>query len=539
VAPALGDASVAPMRRLAVSTGLTSMGKWGFAITVSVYAFDHGGAKTVGLVALAQALPAMALAPFLALVWERRARRDILLAANLARAGVLVGAALAAASGEPPVVVFALAVVYSVVSTTNQPARAALLISLAQTPRQLSAGNALLGIADTAGFVAGSGLGGLMLAAASPQAVTGACSAAYLVAVGVIAGIPADARRRRSRGQGPLTAILGAARALGGDGGLRAAFGLIGALALSSGLTNVLVVVVAIDRLDIGPAGVGELNTAFGLGGILAGPMMLALLRRSVPTLGGPIGALLAGVPLIALAAATQHAVAIAAWAVVGLGAALTRSTALTLSLRLASDRMLAGILGLLEMVIIAGTGIGAVLAPLVLHLLGAGGALVVTGALLPVVAASVWLPLRRRELDGRVATADFRLLRADPIFAPLSIATIEALAAQLGRRHASAGETIIAQGEHGDAYFLVERGAVEVLVDGEARRRLGPGGSFGEIALLRDLPRTATVRALEPTELRVVGRERFLLAVTGEPESHDMARDVADRLLAGAPAPG
>jgi predicted MFS family arabinose efflux permease len=525
------------MRRLALSTGLTSLGKWGFAVTLSVYAFDHGGAKSVGLVALAQALPAMALAPFLALLGERRARRDILLAANLARAAILGGAALAMASGEAPVVVFALAVVYSVVSTTNQPARAALLTALAQTPRQLSAGNALLGSADTVGFVAGSGLGGLLLAAGSPQAVTVVCGTAYLVAVVVIAGIAPDPRRRRTREQGPLTATRAAVRTLGGDGGLRAAFGLIGALAVSTGLTNVLVVVVAIDLVDLGPAGVGVLNTAFGLGGLFAGPLMLALLRRSVPTLGGPIGALLAGVPLIVLAAATYDAVAVAAWAVVGLGAALTRNTALTLSQRLASDRMLAGILGLLEMVIVAGTGIGAVLAPLILHLLGAEGALVVAGALLPVVAGALWLPLRRREPDGRVAAADFRLLRRDPIFAPLSIATIEGLAAQLGRHQAAAGATILTQGGDGDAFFLIERGEVEVIVDGEARRRLGPGGSFGEIALLRDVPRTATVRAVEPTELRVLGRERFLLAVTGEPESHDTARELADRLLAGAPA--
>ena len=60
------------MRRLALSTGLTSLGKWGFQVTLVVYAFDHGGAKAVGLVALAQALPAMLLAPFLALVGEQR-----------------------------------------------------------------------------------------------------------------------------------------------------------------------------------------------------------------------------------------------------------------------------------------------------------------------------------------------------------------------------------------------------------------------------------------------------------------------------------
>jgi Cyclic nucleotide-binding domain len=188
-------------------------------------------------------------------------------------------------------------------------------------------------------------------------------------------------------------------------------------------------------------------------------------------------------------------------------------------------------------MTIVAGTGIGAALAPLIIHLLGTTGALVVTGLFLPLAAAALCLPLRRREPDARVAAADFRLLRANPIFAPLSIATLEGLAVQLDRRRASPGETIVVQGEQGDAFFLVETGAVEVRVDGEPRRRLESGGSFGEIALLRDVPRTATVLALEPTELRALSRERFLLAVTGEPDSHDAAHQLADRLLANPQA--
>jgi predicted MFS family arabinose efflux permease len=527
------------MRRLALSTGLTSLGKWGFAVTLGVYAFDQGGAKAVGLVALAQALPAMALAPFLALVGERRPRRDVLLVTNLLRGAILVAAAIAMVS-DVPLVVFALAVTYSVVSTANQPARAALLTALARSPRDLSAGNALLGSSDTIGFLAGSGLGGLLFAATSAQAVTAGCGASYLLAVAVIAGIRADARRSRPRERGALTSSLAAARVVRGDDGLRAAIGLIGALALTDGLTNVLIVVVAIDLVDLGPGGVGVLNIAFGLGGLLAGPAMLMLLRRARPALGAVLGALVAGVPLIALAAFTHVGAAIAAWALLGLGMMLARNTGLTMAQRLAADRLLAAALGLLEMTIVAGTGIGAALAPLIIHVLGADGALVVGGTFLPVAAATLWLALRRHEPDARVASADFRLLRGDPIFAPLSIATLEGLAVQLERRVAARGETIVAQGEQGDAFFLVERGAVEVLVDGEERRHIGAGGSFGEIALMRDVPRTATVRALEATGLRALSRERFLLAVTGEPDSHETAHQLADRLLGElvAPAP-
>jgi predicted MFS family arabinose efflux permease len=527
------------MRRLAASTGFTSLGKWGFAVTLSVYAFGHGGAKAVGLVALAQALPAMALAPFLALLGDQRPRRSVLVAVNLTRAAVLGLVALAIAAGQPPLVVFATAVLYSVVSTANQPARAALLTALSDTPRHLSAAIALLGSADTLGFVAGSGLGGLLLAATSPQAVTAACAGAYVLAVGVLYGIPADERRPRRRRAHPLEAAREAAGALNRNEGLRAAFGLIAALALTDGLTNVLIVVVAIDLVGLGPAGVGELNTAFGVGGLLAGPVLLALLRRRAPALGAPLGALLAGVPLMLLAATTHGAVAVGSWASLGLGVALVRASALTLAQRLAPDRILSGMFGLLEMAVVAGTGIGAALAPLILTVIGTHATLLISGAFLPLACLLLWLPLRARAPEASVTPADFRLLRAEPIFAPLSIATVEGLAAGLPRRHVAADETIIEQGERGDAFFLVQEGEVEVLVDGEPVRRIGPGGSFGEIALLRDLPRTATVRATAPTELRVLGRDRFLLAVTGEPDSHDAARERANSLLDGSRAAG
>jgi hypothetical protein len=527
------------VQRLAISTGLTSLGKWGFAVTLSVYAFHHGGARTVGLVALAQALPAMALAPFLALVGDTLPRRDVLLVANLLRGLVLVAVAGTMNAGGAPLIVFALAVGYSIVSATNQPARAALLTALATSPRRLSAGNALLGFADTLGFVAGSGVGGVLLAATSFQSVVVGCGAAYLLAVVVIAGIPRDGKRRPVPARIRAAHMVAATRAVRRDGGLRAAFVLIGGVAITAGLTSVLVVVVAIDLLDLGPAGVGWLNTAFGVGGLLAGPVMLVLLRGAMPRLGAPAGALLVGLPLAALAAAVHTGVAVVAWTGLGLGSLLVRNTGLTLAQRLASDRMLAPVLGLLEMVIVGGTGIGAAIAPALLAVAGASGALAVTAALLPVVTAAVWASVRSHEIDARVTAADFRLLRADPIFAPLSIATIEALAGQLDKRHAAAGETLVTQGEPGAVYFLVARGVVEVLVDGVPRRQLGPGGSFGEIALLHDVPRTATVRAIEPTELRILGRERFLLAVTGEPESQAAANAVADALLASVPAPG
>lgn len=82
---------------------------------------------------------------------------------------------------------------------------------------------------------------------------------------------------------------------------------------------------------------------------------------------------------------------------------------------------------------------------------------------------------------------------------------------------------------EIGDRFYLIERGQVEVLEDGVFRRTEGRGESFGEIALLREVPRTATVRTTEATRLLVLERDHFLIAVTGHRRSQQLAHIVAD----------
>jgi CRP-like cAMP-binding protein len=107
-------------------------------------------------------------------------------------------------------------------------------------------------------------------------------------------------------------------------------------------------------------------------------------------------------------------------------------------------------------------------------------------------------------------------LLRASPIFAPLPESTLEQLAAALEEVDSPAGEEIVRQGEPGDRFYLIKDGALDVQIDGKQVESLEPGDSFGEIALLRDVPRTATVTARTAAVLFALDRRHFLAAVTG-----------------------
>jgi CRP-like cAMP-binding protein len=125
------------------------------------------------------------------------------------------------------------------------------------------------------------------------------------------------------------------------------------------------------------------------------------------------------------------------------------------------------------------------------------------------------------------VPTAQLERLRSIAMFAPLPAPALEQLAADLVPVHVEAGETVFRQGEHGDRFYIVDSGEVEIDIDGRQANLLRPGECFGEIALLRDIPRTATARARTSSELYALERDDFLTAVTGHSASREAAESV------------
>jgi Cyclic nucleotide-binding domain/Major Facilitator Superfamily len=525
-----------PLRRLQLSTAATSLGKWAFQLTLGVYAFRKGGATAVGLVALVQAVPATLAAPMLGIAADRYPRQRVLLVTNGLRGSLLALIALAVDANAPVAWVFALAALFSVVSTANQPARAALIPTLARSPVEVSLATALMGSIDTASFLVGAGLGGILLASSSVSFVIALCALSYALATFVMFEIPLDARPR-SVPEHPVAELVAGLRTVLSVADLRLAVGVIATLSLIDGVSSVLVIVVAIDLLHIGTAGIGFLNIARGAGGILGGLLAFALLGRSRMSLGLIVGSLTLGVGLALTGLVPSVPLGLIAWAGLGVGYLLVKVSGLTLVQRLSGDRVLARVLAVLETIFVATIGLGAILTPALVSLLGIRGTLLLAGGALPLVILLRISAVRRLQITTPVSDAAFALLRRCPVFAPLPLATAEGLAARLVALQVPAGGEIITQGELGDRFYLIEEGAVEVLQGGIVLRRQGPGDSFGEIALLRDVPRTATVRALVPTRLLALEREPFLVSVTGHADSRQAADEVTDRFLAASEA--
>jgi MFS family permease len=516
------------LRRLQLAWAGSIIGHWAYGIALAVFAYDQGGAAAVGLVGLVRMLPAAIAAPFMSALADRYPRERIMLVSDLTRLLAMAGAAAVALSGGPAGFVYVLGSFEAIMRTAFQPAQSAIIPTLARTPQELTASNVTASTIESVGVFLGPAIGGLLLAATSPGVVFAATAVTYLWSALLVARIRAE-RPKASAVPEPLARqALDGFRVIAADSKLRLLIGLFAAQTLVAGALNVLIVVTALDLLDLGDAGVGYLNSAIGVGGLLGALAAAALVgRRNLASPFG-IGIVLWGVPIALIGLWPEPLPALLLLGLLGVGNTVVDVAGLTLLQRAVPDEILARVFGVLESLAVATIGIGAILAPLLVSAFGARQAMVLTGALLPIVTALFWRRLTQIDQISKPAE-QLELLRSLPLFHPLPPATVEQLAASLVPVHVGAGKDVFRQGDAGDRFYIVGEGEVVVSVDGRPANRLGRGGYFGEIALLRDVPRTATVTAETDTELLALERDEFIAAVTG----HAPTADVADAVIA------
>jgi CRP-like cAMP-binding protein len=514
------------LRRVELAFAGFNAAEWGVWIAMLVYAYEQGGATTAGLVATAQLVPAGLAAPFASVLADRYPPARVLALGYLAQALAMGATAAALLAHGPPLLAYALAAVGATCVTVTRPTQSALVPALARTPDELTATNVVSGWIEAVSVLAAPAGAGVLLAVASPGWVFAVLAAVALGAALLVARVPGPPPASEPRP--PLEEALAGFRLLAREPAARVLVGLLGGQFIAIGALDVLYVVLAISVLDLGGSGAGYLNAAFGAGGVAGIAVTVALVgrRRLMPPL--VLAILVWGAAFALLGAWPTTVGALLLIAAAGAARSLLDVAGRTILQRTAPGDVLSRVFGVLEGVSMAGLALGSLLTPALVSLFGARWAIVGIGALLPLAVLLAGRRLLEIDRKATVPVVEIALLRSLPLFSPLGAPALEGLARDLAELQAPAGTTVVREGEPGDRFYAVADGELEVSCEGRQLRTIGRGEGFGEIALLEDVPRTATVTARTDSRLYALDKPSFLASVS----SHPRVAGEAERLV-------
>lgn len=526
------------LRRAVASYGFYRLAEYGPWLAILVYAYGHGGATATGLVSFGILIPTGLFAPLAGPLIDRFGASRVLLGAYAVQALVMAATSVALLIESPPALVYLFAALTAIALTIAHPAYAVVSPALAHTTEQLVALNAVTGWVLSIGLVLGPALAGAILAFSTPGVVY--LAGAVALAVSTLLVLPLHdlvPPLQKSGTEDVFSTLRGLAqggRALVQASAswevvlvLAAAFATVGAL-------DVLLVRLAIGPLDMGGSGAGYLSAAHGGGAVAGAAVSLGLLGRPrlVPVLIG--AALLGGAGFVLLGLVTTVVVAFLVAAVSGLSRSLLEVTGQTLLQRVTSTELLAGAFAFKEGLAMAAWGIGAATMPAVLALTSTTGALLFAGAIVPGLMLMRLRRLLAVDAAVTVPAVTIALLRSLLVFRALPVPALEGVAMESTEQTVQPGTVVVREGDEGDRYYAVADGVLEVTQEGRTVNELTRGEGFGEIALLRDDVRSATVTAVTGARLVAVEREPFLVAVTGHGETLSRFQHVAQQWLEG-----
>jgi MFS family permease len=510
---------------------------WAYVVAAMLVAYRFGGAAAVGGVGLARMLVASITAPLVSGLSGRVPPRRILLLACGVRIAAMGVAAIVLLVGGSPLGMLAAVAVEAGAFAVFRPVALATFPAIARSPGELVSANLASSVGENVGTMAGPVLGGLVMGAAGPVAASALAITMTVIAVLGVAplrvGLDDSSRGDRPAGPAALSRLRGGARVLAERSAPRSVVAVFAAQVIVRGMLNVFLVVASIELLGLGEAGVGALASAMGLGGLVGAVAAVTLVGRARLAGAFAVAAVAWGAPIAMIGLVPRASVALVALGIIGAANAMLDVSGFTLLQRTTPSGERPAVFGIFEGVVSSGVAVGSVIGPLLVATLGARVALVATGAVLPIVVLMAWRELVRADDASVIPARELELLRTQPMFAPLPLTVLEGMGERMVPRQYAPGELLTRQGDPGDSFYIIAEGAVEVEHDGRVVRTLGRNTAVGEIALLRHIPRTATVRATLPTTAYTLAGPDFIAAIGARPMSMALAEKVASDRLA------
>jgi MFS family permease len=524
------------LRRVAFAYLLFRAAESGIWIALLVYAYRHGGVTSGMLMMLVQIVPSVVFSPFLGAMADYVPPSRMLKMSYAAQTVAVAGLTAAVELRASVVVVFFLGAVSGLVMTTARPSHAALLPAIVRTPEELTAANVMGGWADGAANLVGPGLAAVFFAVQGAPLALGVMGALTLVSLAALLGVggPAAAVTFHTDADRTRVSSVGA-RFRSNVGQIVRTPQLEDLLILHTfyyvvvGALDLLCVVLALNYLHLGSGGPGLLNAAAGGGGLVAGAIIIFVVgrKRLVGTLTISIAVTLAALGLVG--AGRSEGLVIVLFVVVGMGGGVFDTAGQTLMQRSAPPDSIAGTFAIREALANLGLALGAVLVRVAIALGGLKISLVAPAVVGLVLAAALGRRLRSIDKAAVVPQVEIQLLRSLALFAALPMPTIEGLAHRLEPVLVPQGSKIIVEGERGDCYYCVADGELSVTRDGHLVQRVKRGDGFGELALLRDVPRQATVTADTDSVLYRLEKIDFLQMISSSPQASRLAESVIE----------
>ncbi len=520
-------ASDSRLTRVMAAASLFAVIEYAYWAGVLIYAYDEGGPGLAGIVLLLQLLPAAILAAPLGAYAERFPRGTALSLSYAMEGLFLVLLAAAAFAGAPLALIVGLSALATIAVSVARPLHFAALPQLAPTPKRLVRANAGSSLTDGLGVFIGPAIAGLLAQIAGLWLVSALSAVAMLTAAALTVrlGLPMASTSDDDADEGALSGVRAVAR----DRPILILLLLVGLSYVVTGSFEILGVAFATDTLGGAESTSGVMIGAAGIGVLIGSIAAAGLAMRAKLALPVVVSLGAAGLPLLVMAAVGRLPVAVALLTLCGIGIAVSSVAARTLLQRTTDAGLLARVFAVQEAVLLLGLSLGALIGPALIAWVGAAYSYLPVGLALIGTALLTLPAIRRLDLRAVFRPDVVAVLRRVDFLVALPPPAVDRLSQSADWLEIATETAVITQGDVGDAYYVVESGRLSVTVDGVVRNHtLVAGEGFGEIALLHDVPRTATITSIEPCRLLRIERDDFLTAVTGNPDGHLIAHEVA-----------